>query len=129
MGVVSHKQGAGGAYFSQSQSAPSSLSRAETKAIRALQAALAKKDYVEAKAALGKAQSVTKFRQAKYIISVHQLQLGEATGDAAMQLDAIDAALASGEVPKSAVPQLHQMRERLSSAGNAAQQGSEVKSR
>jgi hypothetical protein len=92
----------------------SRLSRAETKAIKALQAAMAKKDYAAAGDALTKAKKVAKFDEAKHLVAALQLQLGLATQNLAVQSDAVQALLTSGLTPKESLPALRQMEAALS---------------
>jgi predicted Zn-dependent protease len=92
----------------------SRLSPAEKRAIRPLEAALEDKDYEGAKAALSGAQAGAKGSFAKFLVSALQLQLGQATADLAMQSQAIDGALLSGQVPKDTLSSLYRTQGELS---------------
>jgi hypothetical protein len=92
----------------------SRISRAETKAIKALQAAIVKKDYVAAGDVLTKAKKVAKFQEAKHLVATLQLQLGLATENLAVQSEAVRALLTSGMTPKESLPALRQMEAAIS---------------
>ncbi|HEX8442474.1 MAG TPA: hypothetical protein VF631_02380 [Allosphingosinicella sp.] len=89
------------------------LSRAEQKAIKRLRDASAAKDYPAAAVALQSAKQAVKFKEGRYLVSVLQLQLGTETGNTALRMEAIDAALGTGLAPKAASADLSALRARL----------------
>ena len=114
VGVISHRQTGGGAYGIQHLPSASLLSRAETKAVQRVHAALARQDYATAATELRAAKDRASGKHGRYAMSVLELQLGQATGDRVMQRDALEAVLGSGLAPKRIVSELEAMRLALS---------------
>ena len=108
----------------QSSKSPANtwMSKAERNAIAALRTAIDKKDYDGAQSALSTARAAARYKEAKYVVAVLQLQLGQATGNVSMKSEAIEAALTTGLVPKAALAELRQMRAALTAESGQVQE-------
>ncbi|MGQ0659836.1 tetratricopeptide repeat protein [Sphingosinicella sp.] len=90
----------------QQQAAPIRLSREETAAIRPLSEAVRTQNWAGAAAALPAAQAGATTPPARFEVGRLQLQLGQGTQNREMQLQGVDAMLASGGAPATAMPTL-----------------------
>lgn len=84
------------------------LNKQERAALQALKTALEAKDYTAAAAALPVAQSAAQTGYSRYLASALQLRLGLETNNYGLQSSAIDAMIASGAAPQSALPELYE---------------------
>jgi len=106
----------------QQPSRPLALSNQERTAVVALQAAAAGVDRAAQDTALSAARAAAQGADARYAVANLQYQIGRARGDQPMQIQAIDAMLASG-VPDAAelVPLIAHQASRAFSAGDVRQ--------
>lgn len=90
----------------QQQAAPARLSREETAAIRPLSEAVRAQNWAGAAAALPAAQAGAQTPPARFEVGRLQLQLGQGTQNREMQIQGVEAMLASGGAPATAMPTL-----------------------
>jgi len=84
------------------------ISREAQPALKALEKAVKAKDNVAYPAALAAAQAVATTPDDKYVVSKFRLEHGLNTNDAAEQMAAIEATIASGSASPTELPNLHQ---------------------
>ena len=98
-----------------------SFTKEERATLRALDAALAARDYNAAATALSAAQSAARGIDARFHLAAMQLRLGRETGNVALQSAAVDALAASDLTPASELPALYMAQAGLASGPQARQ--------
>jgi hypothetical protein len=95
------------------------LSKEERAALNPVQTAITAKDWAAAKAALPAAQAAAQGADARYAVAYMQLQVGLGLNDVALQSQAIDALIASGQIPATELPVMYRNQAALANnAGN-----------
>ena len=90
----------------QAQAGQVQLNREETAAIRPFFEAVQASNWTAASAALPAAEAAAQRPQSRYFVNRLKLQLGAGLNDVAMQSQAVEAMLASGQVPAEILPQV-----------------------